>query len=285
MKLSEKSILERYLKGETTTSIGLSDGRSGETIRQIVMRNGGNIRCKSERSRRYSVNESCFDSFNADSMYYAGLLMADGNITKDGSMVQIEIHHKDRELVDGFVCFSQYTGPVKERWRTHKSGNKSKMVTVRITSRLLVKALEKFGVIRSKARRSSIPNEISNHKFSVFFFRGLMDGDGCFGIRRGKWLPGHKYSNFGANPQVAACFKDWCLSNIKASSGTCKRTKRFWVIHFGDEAAMKLWKFLYADENGMRLKRKAMRFNDLGTIHSRGTGVLSRRLALSSSRA
>ena len=253
-------IILRYDLGETADKIGQSFGFTGETIRR-VLRHIGKMRSRPEWTRRYSVNHNCFDSITIDSMYYAGLLMADGNITKDQTMVQIELDDKDIELLKGFKKFLNYSGTIGHRVRFTKKGKRQEMSSLRITSQQIVKSLVKFGVIFQKCRRSFIPEIVSNSSLAKFFFRGMFDGDGCFGIRHGTFSTGKRYAQLGANPKIAFVVKEWFTKTLGTTGGLCKRSDLFWAIHYGDTDATTLWKFLYSDQQGMRLIRKANKFN------------------------
>jgi len=255
-----ETAISRYVLGETANQIGQSFGLSGETIRS-VLRHAGKIRSRSEWTRRYSVNHNCFDSITVDSMYYAGLLMADGNVAKNGRMVQIELDDKDMELLEGFKKFLNYNGPIGHRTRFTKKGKCQKMSSLRITSQKIVESLAKFGVAFQKCRRSHIPDLVLNSSLVKFFLRGMFDGDGCFGIRKGKHSTGRRFAQLGANPKIASVVREWFVKTIRTTGGLCKRSNLFWALHYGNADAMTVWKFLYSDQQGMRLTRKANKFN------------------------
>lgn len=165
---TKELVISRYDLGETADKIGQSLGFTGETIR-CVLRRVGKMRSRSEWTRRYSINHNCFDCITVDSMYYAGLLMADGNITKDKTMVQIELNTKDIELLKGFKKFLAYTGPISNRIRFTKKGKRQEMSSIRATSQKIVESLSKFGVIFQKCRRSFIPEIVTNSSLAKFF--------------------------------------------------------------------------------------------------------------------
>lgn len=85
--LNDKMIAKKYVSGENTYKIGQELGISYETVRKILHRVGILIRPRNIRQRMYQCNHRCFRDKTVDSMYYAGLLMADGNIRRDGMMV------------------------------------------------------------------------------------------------------------------------------------------------------------------------------------------------------
>jgi intein/homing endonuclease len=191
-------------------------------------------------------------------MYYAGLLMADGNIARHRKLMQIEILKKDRELVDGLKEFAEYTGRVETRTRTHESGKKSRMVILRITSPGIVGDLSLFGVISRKSEKGKIPKWIIGHSLSEFYFRGIFDGDGCIGVRKGKHCFGKKFITFGGTPTVVRAFRKWAYMKTGEKGGLSKRTKKFWMLFYSYHSVPKVGQALYGDKRGMRLERKAM---------------------------
>lgn len=254
--MNNEEIAQRYLLGENTFEIGRSLGVSHETIRRRLHDFGVIIRSRSLRQRKYDCNHFCFRDITIESMYYAGLLMADGNIAINKQMVQIEVVEKDKELVDGFKQFAEYTGIMERRKRKQRSGKISQMVLLRITSPQMVSDLSRFGVVPKKSYCAVAPEEIVQHPFASFFFRGLFDGDGCVGIRRGKHSYGNKYSTFGGTPALTSAFRKWCETTIGESGGISKRTETFWSVYFCHAATEKLCRSLYGDDRGMRLRRK-----------------------------
>ena len=252
-------VIKRYASGENANQIGKFFGMSGEAVR-VVVRRYGKMRSRPEWSRIYQVDHSCFDGANPDSMYYAGLIMADGNIAKNGKMVQIELLERDIELLEGMKSFCGYEGPIQKRTRYASNGSRKLMALLRMTSPRMTESLARFGVIAVKAKRASIPGFVLDSQFAKFFLRGLFDGDGCFGIRGGKCSNGKRFASLGANPSVASVVKAWLSQNIGTTGGMCKRSKTFWVVHYGNSDATKVWNFLYSDLLGMRLARKANKY-------------------------
>ena len=78
LPLAKQEILALYLSGLTTYEIAKKCKCSAVNIQSLLKREGLTLRDPKETSRIYKLNESCFDSWNDESAYFLGLLMADG---------------------------------------------------------------------------------------------------------------------------------------------------------------------------------------------------------------
>jgi len=121
----EEAIL-RYQRGEDTARIGRDLCVAGETVRQWLIERGIPRRSISERNRIYDYDHKAFSISTPISAYWAGLLMADGSISKHG-LISLELQDRDAYLVYGLKAFMNYSGPITKRTRYQKSGNKSRM--------------------------------------------------------------------------------------------------------------------------------------------------------------
>jgi len=238
--------IQRYERGEATTRIGRDFGVAAETIRVWLKKAGIARRSRSERSRKYQYRHDAFEKMEPLTAYWAGLLMADGSISRDG-LVSLEIHNKDRELVEGLAKFIEYTGPLAIRTRRHKSGKTSKMISLRVTAPDLAKQLARWGVVPRKTYKAK---SVKLHGVEEHYYRGLFDGDGCVHKRKS----GKPYANIAGNPIVIDGFRDWCWRTFR-EPGSLVRERRFHIVQFGGRSALKLGQALY-DAPGPRLKRK-----------------------------
>jgi hypothetical protein len=255
---NDRVIVKEYLSGRNTYEIGRDLGISYETVRRILHRTGTPIRPRSFRNRVYKCDHKCFAKKTVDSMYYAGLLMADGNIRRDGMMLQIELKKADSYLLTGLKAFAKYDGPLEKRTRKQKSGHLTRMVGLRISSAEMVKDLRMFGVVPCKSCSGRISGWVGKHPYAEFFFRGLFDGDGCMGIRRGKYRTGRKYLTFGGSRWVVNSFRRWIAGKTGEYGGLSRRAKFFRVLNYSYLAVPKVGMCLYGNDKGMRLVRKSI---------------------------
>lgn len=138
-----------------------------------------------------------------------------------------------------------------------KSGHLTKMVYLRISSAEMVQDLKVFGVVPCKSESGRVPRWINKHCYADFFFRGLFDGDGCVGVRRGSYRAGRTYITFGGNTRIVNSFRSWVERKTGYRGGLSIRKNGFRVINYSYGAVPRVGVCLYGDERGIRLIRKA----------------------------
>lgn len=261
-KLSNEELKQMYLSGKNSAQIAEFLGVQISTVTERLRKVNTPMRSRSQRQRKYDANHACFQDYSVESMYFAGLLMADGYIRIKGPRehIGIEIEEKDIELLNAFKDFCSYTGPITRRSKKQKSGKESKMAILGITSPEMIGDLVKFGLKPKKSLTAEIPDEICNHELSSFYFRGIFDGDGCVGTRRGKHCCGKRFATFGGTPAVVSAFQDWTEKLVGIRGGVSKRKDTFWAVNFSYNHIPKIGECLYGDPRGPRLTRKSILF-------------------------
>lgn len=174
-----------YAAGESATSVA---GRFGYTVSGVlnyVRRNGGSVRDLSSSNRRRDLNDECFDTWNEESMYFAGLLAADGYITDRANnfRVSLTLAEKDKEVIERCRTFLGTTRGVTVLSRTLPSGTPARYHQLTVSSRKLFDRLRAAGLRNNN--QSRVVEELAD---SRHFWRGVVDGDGCvqFKGRTGK---------------------------------------------------------------------------------------------------
>lgn len=245
----------RYLNGEDTQRIARSFLISGETVRCWLKEMGVTRRNTGDRNRIYTYDANSFKIPNIDSAYFAGLLLADGNINKKKTLFQIEIDEKDSYILEEFKHFIKYTGEITTRTRIQKSGYKSTLSALRITAPDVINDLINiWGVVpqKSKIATLNIGDVVFDNTLEEFFFRGLFDGDGCIHIRKNN----HMFVSLAGHPCIIDSFRDWCWKKIRMVGSLNKRSEVTHVVMFGSSSAIAVMNLLYSDERGSRLWRK-----------------------------
>ena len=208
------------------------------------------------RNRKYIHNPNLFATFAPYTAYYAGWLMADGNVSTAANMVQIEIHRRDRQFLVGLKKALGYTGPISARTRVSASGTKSKMVALRVCDAAqLITDLAVWGVVPRKSRRSAVGRKVGIHGLQEFYFRGLFEGDGSVGRRKSK--PYYSFLTVAGSPAVVDAFRDWCWQEVREVGSLNRRTDLTHVVTFGAKNAELVHKRLYRSKECPRLNRKA----------------------------
>jgi intein/homing endonuclease len=241
-----------YRSGESTSKIAERFEVAGETIRKWLHKESVEIRSKSIRSKIYSCDESSFSRATNESAYYAGFLMADGNISESMPLIQAEISRDDEEILESMKDFMKYDGPLNYRDRLTKKGRISRFVAIRVSSLGVKRSLaDVWGIYPKKSRTAMVPKSVFDCEFSTQFFRGLFDGDGCVHVRKN----GRLYLNFCGTPSVVDSFRDFCWQRIRESGNLQKRTEYNHVVQFSHKAAESVGRLLYGAP-GPRLRRK-----------------------------
>ena len=165
--LSQSAIGERF--GVTQTCIGSRLRRAGVKVRaQTTL-------------RKHSIREEAFDEIGEESAYWAGFLMADGNVIATNGKHRVTVCLK-AEDADHLRCLKRWLGATQEvvpYTSRCSNGTLVSMCVLSFSSRRIVEALATHGIVprKSLTARASPLLALNRH-----FWRGVIDGDGCIGI-------------------------------------------------------------------------------------------------------
>jgi hypothetical protein len=177
--LPEQNIIDDYLKGEGSPTLGKRYGISPETIRNILNRNGIPRRSKSDNGRlssNFDIDESVFDTIDShEKAYWLGFLITDGNIYN--GTISLHLAIKDIEHLYLFRTFMKSNHLVHEIHRTHDS------CRIRFKSQKLCTSLAKHGIVPNKSFVTEFAKNIPKEFLSSYVL-GILDGDGCFRINK-----------------------------------------------------------------------------------------------------
>lgn len=171
-----KDIIDLYLNGETTVSIGEKFKVSYNFIRKILKNNNITIRDQEECNRKIPINKHYFDQIDSeDKAYYLGFLFADGcNYNNKIYQISLGLHKKDIQILKNYsnLIYNQ------EHLTQYKN-----MVICSIYSKHMSKVLESYGCTPRKSLTlkfpTCVPDNLLHH-----FMRGYFDGDGCIYLHR-----------------------------------------------------------------------------------------------------
>ncbi len=183
-KEQEEGITERYLLGEKSSNLAKEWNCHYSTILNIVKRNNGKTKTKSESHVLYSKDENYFNCINSEEKaYFLGLLYADGCIHNTKPRFLISLHEDDKYILDKFAENIKYNGQLYKR--ISKKENNSDQYCLSITSEKIKMDLIKLGCIPKKSlivqspTETQVPDKYINH-----FIRGYFDGDGSVGYTK-----------------------------------------------------------------------------------------------------
>lgn len=165
-KERETEIVNMYLNGKSQKEIADYFGTYNTTIRRILIRNNIRLRSNKELSNRLVKNPFSDDNI---SMYYLGLLIADGNIY--GNRVTLGFKSIDLDELIKFKLFIGVDNDIKEYT---KKGTSFKFVEYKFRNDMVCEWLMSKAIFVDKSNKADI-----HVPFTSDVVRGLFDGDGC----------------------------------------------------------------------------------------------------------
>lgn len=186
--------------------------------------------------------------------YLLGFITADGSITgKHSKSCSIEIHKKDIALLE--YAKKQLQSEAKIQIIANRPH-----VKISFSSVELCKSLARFGVVPNKTKRiQKVPVEYIPKHLLKFYFRGLIDGDGCIHAD-GKISIYSGSLPFIESVQEVIC-KEANVSKLKIYYGTS-----YFITWSSKQDKRKLYNYLYKNclDDSFYYKRKYLRlYNNL----------------------
>lgn len=130
-----------------------------------------------QTGKRSSCIENYFEEINTpNKAYLLGFITADGAIIgKYNSNCAIEVHEKDIGLIE---FAKQEINP--EATITECKNDKKSNYRINFSSKQLCNDLSKYGIVPNKSKIiEKLPIELIPENLINYYFRGLIDGDGC----------------------------------------------------------------------------------------------------------
>lgn len=245
------NIIEEYLKGMYCEELAKKYLVDVHTIYRILDKN--NIPRKP--GRHSSCNEDYFQEINTpNKAYLLGFITADGSITgKYSSACNIEIHKQDIELLH-FI--QQEINPNQKIFEVNY--NKKSNVRIVFNSKKLCDDLIKYGVVPNKSKiLKKVPIEFIPDDLLCYYFRGLIDGDGCVHKNGG-------VSIYSGSREYIESVQSILVEKIKVKKLKIYQGTSYFINWASKEDRLKLYNFLYKDilNNTFYYKRKYQRLHD-----------------------
>ncbi len=163
-------------KYRVTGAIGLAKILSTRTV-PAIKHKARELGIQTDRSisqKKYTIDETCFDNFNQHSVYFMGLIAADGCIFNNNNL-RISLWEKDIGILYRFQDFLHTNVPIR-----YLPTIPNQMASIGLTSTKIAERLKKLGITERKVHSLKYPN--IPKKYDRDFIRGLSDGDGSFFI-------------------------------------------------------------------------------------------------------
>ena len=216
----EEFITDLYGQGFSDEDIAREYDVHPTTIRDIVIRNGGEYRSRGE-SRTMHVKTDFFDQIDTPlKAQILGLIYADGNVAQRDGLVD---HASISQLSD----YKAWLARLGKLWGgSVVSGGGERSARLTIPGKRLAEALVKHGVVPDKSKvlkPPSLSGDLARH-----FIRGYLEGDGHIG----------KVDNRVVTLIGTRSVLEWIQQQIWAqldidSGGSLREREGCWALTFG----------------------------------------------------
>lgn len=171
--INNENVKNDYLNGMYCEEIAKKYGMEVHTVYNILNKYGV--------ERKTGVHSSCVENYfevidTPSKAYLLGFITADGSIIgKYSSDCAIEVHNKDRAVIEFARNEINPSATI-----TDCIADKKNNCRISFSSKKLCNDLIKYGVVPNKSKTiTKVPEELIPTDLLRFYFRGLIDGDGC----------------------------------------------------------------------------------------------------------
>ena len=247
---ADKQIADLYKSGKAISSLAADFNLSNSAVLKSLKRSNTPSRRRGI-AKKYSLDDTVFDSINEFSSYFAGFLMADGCIATPRygeNSVGLVLQGRDRELIEKFARFLKTDYPIYYTKRDGQFG-------VKVASNKLAKSLENWGVTPRKTFTAKIPEHLKDNRD---FFRGLIDRDGWVTITKRD-----KAIGVVGTKDICASFQGFYQRKSgDPFSRVVLPCRGCYSVHISGKASLVLGDLLYKD-SAVYLDRKYKKYQEL----------------------
>jgi len=262
------TVLAEYQKGAGTCEIAEKLNVKRWVPWRILSDAGVQLRRKSVYKKKY--NQQFFDEYSPESAYWAGFILADGNITRNSSLLQMSLSNVDESHL---LKFCEAIG------LENKLTPDGDCVRMSVSGKHVCQSLaDNFGVYPRKSNVCVFPEQIPKHLWS-HFIRGVFDGDGC--VTHGTYLnkkSEQKHNlviNFTGSVELLSFLKTFFHNDMNIIAGgrsvtgvppihlVGKNKQTGQMSYSGQNAVVILDWFYEKSNNAIRLDRKFDKFQQL----------------------
>lgn len=174
IKLDNKSIINKYINGQSISSLSNEHNVSEWSIREVLLNK--NIKTRSPYDlRKNDFDYSFFEKETPELYYFMGFMLGDGSITSNDVEsrynIRVGLHNKDISTIHLFCDWLSFN-----KDNIYTPPNKS-VKHLTINSSKFKNGFAKFGVVPNKTYEPIIP-DILDSKYLSYFLIGLLDADG-----------------------------------------------------------------------------------------------------------
>lgn len=239
---ARERFFRRYAEIGSMRAVAEEFGIDERTAKGLLRKQGIRTRTLSEIGRRYTLDETVFDTITESSAYWIGFLMADGcvYINKWKIFLKLALCEIDAEHVREFGRFLKTDRPV-ETVHSEVNGyeNSRPCASLTIYSKRIVESLARYGL----TPRKSFTAKVIGLEMNRDFWRGVIDGDGSVGTAKGA----PRLSLVGSYPMMEQ-FREFIYHH---APGAALQIADTWSgihqVRVSHTRAMKLIEVLYGD--------------------------------------
>jgi hypothetical protein len=241
---------ELYNSGVSIPKLTKSFAVGKEAVWYVFKQLG--IKTREANSKLYkhkSFNHDAFlDMTDEKALYFYGLLLADGNLGKNKSgeynRVSIALKEEDKYMLQNLLDYLGSDNKIRKSGGFDKRTKKEYFSnSISFNDSVITERLISYGFSPRKTLNEKVPPEfISN---SRHFWRGMVDGDGCFSVNKNSI----RLSLVGSF-EIVNAFNSFVESNIDIiTERTPKHRDTLWCVEYSGNDARKVAKLLYEDSN------------------------------------
>lgn len=181
-KAEQEQLISDYIDGVQVKELAIKYHISTVAIYGLLKRRGFTMKPQTEAQRKYSIDESFFDSIDTEEKaYFVGFLFADGYNNTERHSVNLSLAEKDREILEQLSACLKTNKPLQ--YVEYHNGNTSNQYRLVIANKHISEQLESLGCTRAKTFTCEFPSWISQ-EMKRHFLRGYFDGDGHIGLTK-----------------------------------------------------------------------------------------------------
>ena len=254
----EQQVIQEYQQDKFATCMSLSKkyGINDRTISNWLK--GHNVSIKHTGGYISKANQEYFKIIDTPhKAYLLGFITADGAVIgqKDcpPSSCAIEVEESDKDV----ILFAK-TEINPEATITSCHYGKKHNVRISFSGVMLCKYLQPYGIVKNKSKTiACVPKDLIPKELLRFYFRGLIDGDGCIG-KAGQISIYSGSEKFIQSVQDILC-NELGVSKLKIYHGTS-----YFVSWSRKEDRQKFYDYLYGDvlDSTFYYKRKYDRLHN-----------------------
>lgn len=248
-------IVKKYVSGTSMTELTKEFSLHRSTLQKILLRH--DVKLHKNKSQ-IKCNKRFFKTYTNESCYWAGFILADGNIRKNRNSLQIKLGKKDKEHLYKFLRIIKC-----DDFNLVKEYSDCVSVTISLDE-FKNDLFYYFGITPKKTFTCDIINKIPEDKLR-HFIRGYFDGDGS--ITKTTMITINFVGTVDVLTKISSLFKDKVGVIIHSKNDTPPiqySNKTIGSIHYYGKNVIKILDYLYFEKDiNCFLTRKLEKYKKL----------------------